>query len=34
MEGGIEKVIDEKNELWKALQDVQDLLEQTKIEKD
>ncbi|CDW73834.1 UNKNOWN [Stylonychia lemnae] len=30
----IEKVIDEKNELWKALQDVQELLERTKNEKE
>ena len=30
----IEKLIDEKNELWKALTDVQDLLEKTKNEKE
>eukprot|EP00347_Sterkiella_histriomuscorum_P013840 403363164 len=30
----VEKLVDEKNELWRALQDVQDILEQTKVEKD
>lgn len=29
-----EKVIDEKNELWRALTDVQEILEKTKTEKD
>jgi len=30
----IEKIIDEKNELWRALQDVQELLEKTQNEKE
>ena len=34
MENSIEKLIDEKNELWRALTDVQDILEKTKNEKE
>ena len=29
-----EKIIDEKNELWRALTDVQEILEKTKNEKE